>query len=113
MKKHLILLFSAALVLAACNAPKAAEESASPLDKVLVRDFFPDVANNLPVTDANKRAVRILAYNRMEITKESILTMKTGDEMVQRTLKNLTPGVVKNLIDEGKNPLDLSMEKLL
>ena len=68
---------------------------------------------DLQQTESNQRAVRILAYNRMEITKESILTMKTGDEMVQRTLKNLTPGVVKTLIDEGKNPLDLSMEKLL
>ena len=60
MKKHLLLLFSAALVLAACNAPKAADEAASPLDKVLVRDFFPDVANNLPVTEVTRAKFPII-----------------------------------------------------
>ncbi|MCR5641253.1 MAG: DUF6240 domain-containing protein [Lachnospiraceae bacterium] len=68
---------------------------------------------DLQQNESNARAVRILAYNRMEITAESVAAMRSGDEMVQRTLKALTPGVVKTLIDEGKNPLDVSMERLL
>ena len=55
MKQTFILLFSAAIVLAACsNKPAAADSETSPADKVLVRDFFPDVANNLPVTTVTR-----------------------------------------------------------
>ncbi|MCR4999995.1 MAG: DUF6240 domain-containing protein, partial [Lachnospiraceae bacterium] len=64
-------------------------------------------------TESNERAVRILAYNQLEITKESVTTMKANDAMVQRALHALKPGVVKELIDTGKNPLDMSMEELV
>ena len=73
-----------------------------------------DILEDLDVetTDANRRAVRILAYNQQEITVESIGKMKAGDELVQRAFKSLTPGVVAKMIREGENPLDLSMEEL-
>ena len=55
MKKSFLFIFSAALMLAACNTPKATDETpTSPADKVLVRDFFPDVANNIPVTEVTR-----------------------------------------------------------
>ena len=55
MRKFTLLLCSAALILAACNAPKATDEAtASPADKVLVRDFFPTVMNNIPVTEVKR-----------------------------------------------------------
>ena len=41
---------------------------------------------------ANQRAVRILAYNQMEITKEAVLQMKAVDEKVQQTFENMKPG---------------------
>ncbi len=61
---------------------------------------------------ANERAVRILGYNSLDITPESVNQMKYADEKVQQTLSSLTPGVVTELIRRGENPLDMSLEKL-
>lgn len=62
--------------------------------------------------EANRRAVRILAYNSLDITEESILTMKAADERVQRTFSNLTPAAVREMIQQGSNPLDLDLDAL-
>lgn len=67
---------------------------------------------NLEQTDSNERAVRILAYNELEITQENVASMRHVDEQVQRVFKNLTPGVVAKMIKEADNPLDLSLEEL-
>ena len=75
-----------------------------------VDDILEDLG--LETTESNQRAVRILAYNEQAITTESITQMKAGDELVQRTIKSLTPGVVAKMIQDGENPLDLSMEEL-
>lgn len=75
-----------------------------------VDDILRDL--NLETSEANQRAVRILAYNSLEINEESILTMKAADEQVQRTFSNLTPAAVRELIRQGSNPLDMNLEEL-
>ena len=49
-----------------------------------------DILNDLGVeaTEENRRAVRILGYNGIEITEDSIIQMKAADEEVQRMFKN-------------------------
>ena len=50
MQKHVFLLAVVAL-LAACSTPKATDEStASPADVILLKDFAPQVVNNIPKT---------------------------------------------------------------
>lgn len=73
-----------------------------------------DILDDLGIekTEANQRAVRILAYNSLEINEESIQTMKTADEKVQRTFSNLTPATVRELIKQGQNPLDMGLDEL-
>ena len=66
----------------------------------------------LEANDANERAVRILAYNSLEINEESILAMKAADERVQRTFANLTPATVREMIHQGINPLDTDLDTL-
>lgn len=66
----------------------------------------------LETSPENQRAVRILAYNNLEITTEAIQEMKASDEAVQRTFKNMTPSVVREMIKEGSNPLDMTIEEL-
>ncbi len=66
----------------------------------------------LPETEGNERAVRILGYNRIEITEENVLSMKAKDEEVQRALKSLTPSVVAQMVKEQISPLDLSLTEL-
>lgn len=75
-----------------------------------VDDILDDL--NLEKSEANQRAVRILAYNSLEITKESIMTMKAANERVQRTFANLTPATVRELIKQGSNPLDMNLDEL-
>lgn len=75
-----------------------------------VDDILADLG--LETTEENQRAVRILAYNSLDITEESIMTMKNADERVQRTFANLTPATVREMIREGINPLDMNLEEL-
>lgn len=75
-----------------------------------VDDILKDLG--LEANDANERAVRILAYNSLEINEGSILAMKAADERVQRTFANLTPATVREMIHQGINPLDTDLDTL-
>ena len=75
-----------------------------------VDDILTDLG--MEKSEANRRAVRILAYNSLEINEESVLTMKAADENVQRTFSNLTPATVRELIRQGSNPLDMNLDVL-
>lgn len=66
----------------------------------------------LPVTAANERAVRILAYNRMPLTEENILSMKEYDDKVTTIAKGLKPEVVTELIRRQENPLEMNLDEL-
>ena len=51
MKKAFYLLLIAAAMLTACKGTQTADgTAANPADKVLVKDYFPTVVNNIPVT---------------------------------------------------------------
>ncbi|MCM1127221.1 MAG: DUF6240 domain-containing protein [Lachnospiraceae bacterium] len=66
----------------------------------------------LSPTDENRRAVRILGYNSVEITEENITQVRRMDEMLTSVVKELKPGKVLNMIREGVNPLSMSIEEL-
>lgn len=66
----------------------------------------------LETTQSNERAVRILAYNRLEINEESIMKMKEADTQVNKVMQNLTPNVTLELIRRGINPLDTNINDL-
>ncbi len=75
-----------------------------------VGDILDDLG--MEANEANQRAVRILGYNSLAITKESVLSMKAADERVQRTFANLTPATVREFIRQGENPLDMNLDEL-
>ncbi|MBR5565419.1 MAG: hypothetical protein IKW08_04550 [Roseburia sp.] len=75
-----------------------------------VDDILRDL--DLGLTEANRRAVRILAYNQLEITADAVLKMKAADKEVQRAFKNLTPRVVMEMLHKGENPLDMDFGML-
>lgn len=66
----------------------------------------------LDTSAANQRAVRILAYNGMDITEENIASVKALDEEMQRAFRNLNPATTLEMIRRGENPLDMSMQEL-
>lgn len=75
-----------------------------------VDDILRDLG--LDLSEENRRAVRILGYNSLEITPESIAQMKDADETVQRVFHSLTPAVVLQMIKKGMNPLDMDFRDL-
>lgn len=84
MRKSLYLLGVAALVFAACSAPKASEESANPADKILLKDFNPTVVDNLPVTYVERAKFDIIdmhAHDYAADIDEVAQWAKTMDEV--------------------------------
>jgi hypothetical protein len=68
--------------------------------------------NGEELNEDNRRAVRILGYNNMEITEENIEKIKSWDQTIKATLERLKPGAVLDLIRDGKNPLSMTLEEL-
>lgn len=64
------------------------------------------------LTDENRKAVRSLSYNQMELTEENLLAVKEADKVVQRVVEKMTPAAVLGMIRDGVNPLKSSMEEL-
>lgn len=82
-----------------------------------ITDAFQNIVDilsdmNMDRNEENQRAIRILAYNQMELTKEHILSVKAADAKVQQMFETLTPQIVLNLIREGKNPLNMTIDGL-
>lgn len=75
-----------------------------------VGDILEDMG--LENSEENRRAVRMLGYNGLEITEASITEMKAADEEVQRTFKNMTPSVVLEMIRKGINPLQMDFAEV-
>ena len=71
-----------------------------------VDDILTDMS--LDKTLENQRAVRILAYNRMEITAENIERVKEADKQVTAVIEKLTPKNVLQMIRDGLQPFPVS-----
>lgn len=67
---------------------------------------------NLDRTEQNRRAIRILGYNQMEITEESINQVKAYDKQVVTLMENLHPAVTVRMIKEGINPMEMPINEL-
>lgn len=75
-----------------------------------VDDILTDMS--LEKTPENQRAVRILAYNSMEITPENIEKVKEADRQVSAVVDRLTPKNVLQMIRDGVNPLEKTFDEL-
>jgi len=75
-----------------------------------VDDILEDM--KIEVNDANRRAVRILGYNSMEITAENIEQVREADLNLRRVMEGLTPGRVLSMIREDINPLTMTVSEL-
>ena len=75
-----------------------------------VDDILEDM--QLEVNDSNRRAVRILGYNNMEITEDNIQAVKEADSQVNGIMRRMTPATTLQMIREQQNPLEMSMEEL-
>lgn len=67
---------------------------------------------DIEITESSQRAVRVLTYNNMDLTKENIISIKQLDMEVTRLMDNMTPKTVVHLISNGINPLDTNIKVL-
>ncbi len=67
----------------------------------------------LPVTDAARRATRILGYASADITPDNINKVSEYDAKLQEAFANLTPPVTVRMIREGINPLNEALNDLV
>ncbi len=63
-------------------------------------------------TEENRRAVRVLGYNRMEITPEHVEEIKAACATVEEVITRMTPRAVLRMIRGGVNPLEQSLPQL-
>ena len=75
-----------------------------------VDDILKDMG--LETSEENRKAVRILGYNSMDITGENMDAVKKYDMELQQTIRRMTPAASLQAIRDGKNPLTMSMEEL-
>lgn len=75
-----------------------------------VDDILQDMG--LELTEDNKKAVRILGYNSMQITQEAISDVKEVYLQVEDVIKSMTPQKTLSMIREGVNPLTMELEEL-
>lgn len=75
-----------------------------------VDDILEDM--KFETSDANRRAVRILGYNSMEITEENINRIKEADSQINGVIGRMTPATTLQMIREQKNPLEMTIEEL-
>ena len=67
---------------------------------------------DLEINESNRRAIRIMGYNQITITEDNLSKIKEADRQVRNIIENLKPGMTLQMIREGKNPLEMSMEEI-
>lgn len=75
-----------------------------------IEDILKDCG--LDNTSDNRRAVRILGYNSMEINRDSIIAIRSYDSKVNDLLNRLNPTTTVALIKHNVNPLTMSIDEL-
>ncbi|MBR1478546.1 MAG: hypothetical protein IJ608_11385 [Lachnospiraceae bacterium] len=75
-----------------------------------VDDIVSDLGYEL--NEENRKAVRILGYNSMEMTAENIDRVAAADEKVKTVVEKMTPAVTLKMIRDGINPLEASFDEL-
>ncbi|MBQ2981995.1 MAG: hypothetical protein IJD58_07760 [Lachnospiraceae bacterium] len=66
----------------------------------------------IEVNDENRRVARVLGYNSIEITAETVHSMGNIVSQLDMVTKNLTPKAAVHLIRNGINPLNTNIEEL-
>lgn len=63
-------------------------------------------------TDEDKEAIKVLAANNMDMTKENVEIVKSVNAMINNLIKNMKPETVLNMIKDGVNPMNDSIEEV-
>ncbi len=75
-----------------------------------VDDILADMGKEL--TEENRKTIRILGYNSMDMTEKNFEKIRTSEKLLQNITDNLRPGEVLSMIRKGINPLTMTLEDL-
>lgn len=75
-----------------------------------VDDILQDM--DLEINESNRRAIRIMGYNQIAITEDNLEKIKKADSQVRTIIDKLKPGLTLEMLREGKNPLEMSMDEI-
>lgn len=67
---------------------------------------------NYEATEENRKAIRTLGYNRMEINRENVGRVKEALRSVDSLISRMTPAATLKMIRDGINPLESTPEQL-
>lgn len=69
-------------------------------------------SEDMELTEANRRAVRILGHNGVEINSETIESIKYFDAKLTNAVSRMQPAMVMSMIRRGINPLNEDLDSL-
>ena len=69
-------------------------------------------AEGIEISDESRRAAKVLGYNAIEITAESVEAIEDIVDQLDELTENLTPKAAVYLIRNGINPLNTNIEEL-
>lgn len=75
-----------------------------------VDDILADMQKD--IYDKNRKVVRIMAYNSMEMTDENFEQVRKADDLLTEVVEKMKPGTVLSMIREGVNPLAMPLCEL-
>jgi enoyl-CoA hydratase/carnithine racemase len=80
--------------------------------KKAVQESADDIIRELGLegTDEDKEAIK--AANNMDMTKENVEIVKSVNAMINNLIKNMKPETVLNMIKDGVNPMNASIEEV-
>ena len=75
-----------------------------------VDDILKDL--EMEIDEENRRAIRILGYNKMELSEENMRNVIAADRELHSVISRMTPAVVLQTIRDGRNPLEMTIPEL-
>lgn len=67
---------------------------------------------NYEATEENRKLIRILGYNHMEMTRENVEKVRTAQESVEQVIRQMTPAATLKMIRDDVNPLEATLPQL-
>lgn len=67
---------------------------------------------NYEATEENRKAIRALGYNRMELTEENVERVKHAQRSIEQVILKMTPAATLKMIRDGVNPLESTLPQL-
>ncbi|MBP3604130.1 MAG: hypothetical protein J6J79_08300 [Lachnospiraceae bacterium] len=75
-----------------------------------VDDILADLQKD--IYDKNRKVVRIMGYNSMEMTEENFEKVRQADDLLTDVVQKMKPATVLSMIREGINPLTMTLSEL-